>query len=110
MKNAAEFYSIFVGIVERVIKNTRLFAFFRQEGYHTDMFRLPRFFRKTRPVYHHVVAASLIIAYWWALWNILDALFLRHAMSTVEIVSVGIVAIVSLVVMFLFDIDFSDLQ
>ena len=74
------------------------------------MFRLPRFFRKPRPVYHHVIAASLIIAYWWSLWNILDALFLRHAMTTTEIISVGIVAIVSLIVMFLFDIDFSDLQ
>jgi hypothetical protein len=57
-----------------------------------------------------VIAASLIIAYWWALWNILDALFLRHAMTTTEILSVGIVAVVSLMVMFLFDIDFSDLQ
>lgn len=74
------------------------------------MFRFPRFFRKPRPVYHHLIAASLIIAYWWALWNILDALFLRHAMSMVEIISVSIVAIVSLVVMFLFDIDFSDIQ
>jgi len=55
------------------------------------------------------MAASLIIAYWWALWNILDALFLRQNMTTVEIISVGIVAIISLVVMFLFDVDFSDL-
>lgn len=73
------------------------------------MFKLPRFFQKPRPVYHHIIAASLIIAYWWALWNILDALFLKHAMTPVEIVSVGIVAIVSLIVMFIFDIDFSDL-
>jgi hypothetical protein len=73
------------------------------------MLKLPRFFQKPRPVYHHIIAASLIIAYWWALWNILDALFLKHAMTPTEIASVGVVAIVSLIVMFLFDIDFSDL-
>lgn len=73
------------------------------------MLKLPNFFQKSRPVYHHIMAASLIIAYWWALWNILDALFLRQNMTTVEIISVGIVAIISLVVMFLFDVDFSDL-
>lgn len=97
-------------IVERVQEKTRPFAFFGREGYTGYMFRLPRFFRKPRPVYHHVIAASLIIAYWWALWNLLDTLFLGHVMSITEIVSVGIVAVVSLIVMFLFDIDFSDLQ
>ena len=74
------------------------------------MFRFPRFFRKPRPVYHHVIAASLIIAYWWALWNILDVLFLQHTMNTVEIVSIVIVAGVSVLLMFFFDIDFSDVQ
>lgn len=75
------------------------------------MFRfLPAFFRKPRPAYHHMIAASIIIAYWWALWNILDVLFLQHSMNTVEIVSVVFVAGVSVVLMFLFDVDFSDLQ
>jgi len=73
------------------------------------MFRLPRFFRKQRPVYHHIIAASLIIAYWWALWYILDAVFLSHGMTLREIISIVIVAVVSLIAMFLFDIDFSDL-
>jgi len=109
MKNVTEFFLFFVGIVERVREKTRLFAFFQREEYTKCMFRLPRFFRKPRPAYHHVIAASLIIAYWWALWNILDTLFLKHAMNTIEVISVGIVAIVSLVIMFLFDIDFSDL-
>ena len=57
-----------------------------------------------------MIAASLIIAYWWALWNILDVLFLQHSMSQIEIVSIVIVAAVSIVWMFLFDIDFSDVQ
>lgn len=74
------------------------------------MFHFPRFFRKPRPVYHHIIAASLIIAYWWSLWNILDALFLRHVLTITEIASVVVVALLSLIVMFLFDIDFSDLQ
>ncbi len=74
------------------------------------MFRfLPAFFRKPRPAYHHMIAASVIIAYWWALWNILDVLFLQHSMNTVEVISVVFVAGISVVLMFVFDIDFSDL-
>jgi hypothetical protein len=90
-------------------KNKYLFAFFGYLYYDVGMFRLPRFFRKKRPVYHHIIAASLIIAYWWSLWYILDAVFLSHGMTLREIISIVIVAVVSLVAMFLFDIDFSDL-
>lgn len=71
---------------------------------------LPAFFRKPRPVYHHMIAASVIIAYWWALWNILDVLFLQHSMTHTEIISIIIVAGASIIFMFLFDIDFSDLE
>ncbi len=70
---------------------------------------IPAFFRKPRPAYHHMIAASIIIAYWWSLWNILDVVFLQHSMSTVEIISVVFVAGISVILMFLFDIDFSDL-
>ena len=100
-----------LGIVERVREKTRPFAFFLRLCYYGHMFRfLPAFFRKPRPVYHHMIAASLIIAYWWALWNILDVLFLQHSMSHIEIISIVIVAAVSIALMFLFDIDFSDVQ
>ncbi len=79
--------------------------------YYGDMFRfIPAFFRKPRPAYHHIIAASVIIAYWWALWNILDILFLQHSMTYVEIISIVIVAVVSIVFMFFFDLDFSDLE
>lgn len=72
---------------------------------------LPTLFRKpNRRVFHHIIAASLIIAYWWALWNILDMIFLHHTMSTTEIISVVSVAVVSLLIMFFHDMDFSDLQ
>ena len=74
------------------------------------MFRiLPAFFRKPRPAIHHIIAASIIVAYWWSLWNILDALFLSHTMNLTELISVICVAGISLLLMFLFDIDFSDL-
>ena len=73
------------------------------------MLKMPVFFRKPRPVYHHILAASIIVAYWWALWNIFDVLFLEHTMNHTEIISVAIVASVSLYLMFVFDIDFSDL-
>lgn len=73
------------------------------------MLQLPVFFRKPRPAYHHIIAASLIIAYWWAFWNILDALFLSHSLSTTEIIAIITVALVSILVRVIFDIGFSDL-
>ncbi|MCB9806547.1 hypothetical protein H6768_01365 [Candidatus Peribacteria bacterium] len=64
--------------------------------------------RKHHPVIHHVLAASVIITYWWALWNILDALFLNHVMNIAEVASIVVIAIISLFLFSYFDEDFSD--
>ena len=67
------------------------------------------FFAKKRRSWFHLAAASTIIAYWWALWNIFDVFFLHHNMTTGEIVSISIVGVVSVVLLFVFDFDFSDI-
>ena len=73
------------------------------------MRNLLKYFHKKRPVYHHIIAASIIVAYWWAIWNLLDAILLSRVINTGQIVSVILIALGSIFMLFAVNFDFSDL-
>lgn len=70
---------------------------------------LATFFRKKKQAWYHIVSASLIIVYWWGLWNILDALFLGYELSTHQLVVLAIIIFLSITALIFLDFDLSEL-
>lgn len=66
------------------------------------------FFNRKKQSWYHIISASLIIVYWWGLWNILDFLFLGSDLSVHQIVSLISIITLSVAVLILIDFDLSD--
>ncbi len=66
------------------------------------------FFAKKKQAWYHILSASLIIVYWWGVWNILDALFLWHSLSPHQIGVLLSIVVLSVVILILIDFDLSD--
>lgn len=66
-------------------------------------------FKKKKQSWLHIFSASLIIVYWWALWNILDHIFLDTSFSLYQIIILSTTIIISIGALIIFDFDLSEL-
>ena len=69
---------------------------------------LTNIFTKKKQSWYHILSASLIIVYWWGLWNILDVIFLGGQYSVHQIIVLVCIVILSVLALILLDFDLSD--
>ncbi len=69
---------------------------------------LENIFTKKKQSWYHILSASLIIVFWWGLWNILDYLFLGSSLSLHQIGVLVSIITLSVVILILIDFDLSD--
>ena len=67
------------------------------------------FFQKKKQSWYHIVSASLIIIYWWGLWNILDFLFLGTELSVHKLAILTTISLISIIALIFLDFDLSEL-
>ncbi|MFA6079960.1 MAG: hypothetical protein WC753_00565 [Candidatus Gracilibacteria bacterium] len=70
---------------------------------------LSTFFQKKKQSWYHILSASLIIIYWWGLWNILDFLFLGAELSLHKLVTLITIDLISITALIFLDFDLSEL-
>gem|GEM_PF-1790471 len=68
-----------------------------------------RLFARKKQSWYHMISASLIIMYWWGLWNILDFLFLGLELSIHQLSILMIIICMSIFALILLDFDLSEI-
>jgi len=66
------------------------------------------FFTRKKQSWYHIISASLIIVYWWGLWNILDFLFLWSDITLHQVGAVASIITASVLALIWLDFDLSD--